>query len=210
MFENIDVDKIEKKVTKVKHGFLEMREEALRIVGRLSPGQSLRIAKEIYASEKYQVRMVAVFVLGYISPNSKGAFDFLRSKASLDESWQVQEILAQAFNEYCKRIGYEKALATIESWLSDRNPNVRRAVTEGLRIWNQKDYLKEHPEIALKLLSNLKADESEYVRRSVGNSIKDISKKEKELVRSELATWDRSDPKTAFTYSLASKKLVQV
>lgn len=39
----------------------------------------------------------------------------------------------------------------------------------------------------------LKDDESEYVRRSAGNAIRDISRKEKDLIRRELATWDRLD-----------------
>ena len=202
-----DLKKLEQRVSKVQHGFGEMREEALKTVGEGTAVQSLRTAEQLYASEKYQVRMVAVFVLGYIASSSKEAFKILRRTVSQDKSWQVQEILAQAFNEYCKSIGYEKALPTIGDWLQDKNPNVRRAASEGLRIWNQREYFKEHPEVAVELLSRLKDDESEYVRKSVGNAIRDISRKEKDLIRNELASWDKSDPKIAFTFGLASKFL---
>ena len=95
----------------------------------------------------------------------------LRQRVSLDKDWRVQETLAKAFDGYCKDSGYEKSLPVIEDWLSDENPNVRRAVTEGLRIWTGRDYFREHPEVAIKLLSRLKADESEYVRKSVGNAL---------------------------------------
>ncbi len=36
---------------------------------------------------------------------------------------------------------------------------------------------KQNPKVAISLLSKLKDDKSEYVRKSVGNSLKDISKK---------------------------------
>jgi 3-methyladenine DNA glycosylase AlkC len=184
-----------------------MREEAMQIVEHASVSESLGFANRLYASDKYQVRMVAVFVLGYVSSESKDAVSFLRKKVGSDKSWQVQEILAQAFNECCRKIGYEKALPIIHDWLEDSNPNVKRAVTEGLRIWNQRDYFREHPEVAVKLLAKLKNDESEYVRRSVGNALRDISRKEKDLINKELATWDDSNPRIKFTRDLAGKFL---
>jgi 3-methyladenine DNA glycosylase AlkC len=207
LFRLIDLKAIEKRVSKVQHGFKAMREEAAKIVAENDPAESFRTAEQLYMSGKYQVRMVAVFVFGLVSPRFIEALEFLRKQVSTDSSWQVQEILAQAFNDYCKGTGYGKSLPVIRSWLRDKNPNVRRAVSEGLRIWNQRDYFREHPEAALKLLSKLKDDQSEYVRRSAGNAIRDISRKEKDLVRSELASWDRSDPKVGFTYLLASKFL---
>ncbi len=203
----VDVKRIERKVAVVKHGFKEMREEAITIAAASSISDSLRAAKELLESEEYQVRMVAVFVLGYIATRSAEAFRILRVRISRDGSWQVQEILAHAFNQYCKDTEYEKALPTIKDWLNDRNPNVRRAVTEGLRIWTNRDYFKQHPEVAVGLLAQLKDDDSEYVRRSVGNALRDISRKQKELVRRELATWDTSKKSVAFTYGLASKFL---
>ena len=59
-------------------------------------------------------------------------------------------------------------------------------MSEGLRIWNTRDYFKQNPAVAIELLSRLKNDESEYVRKSVGNALRDISRKESELVRLEL------------------------
>jgi 3-methyladenine DNA glycosylase AlkC len=95
----------------------------------------------------------------------------------------------------------------IKSWLADSNPNVRRAVTEGLRIWTTRDYFREHPEVAIQLLSQLRADESEYVRKSVGNALRDISRKHKDLIANEIQKWDVSDKRVQQTYQLASKFL---
>ena len=151
--------------------------------------------------------MLATFLFGKLAAKSKESFTFLRKRVGQDKDWRVQEILAQAFDQYCKDKGYEKTLPVIEDWLKDPNPNVRRAVTEGLRIWTTRDYFREHPEVAIRLLSQLHADESEYVRKSVGNALRDISRKHKELIRAELQNWDTSDKHVLQTYKLASKFL---
>jgi 3-methyladenine DNA glycosylase AlkC len=131
----------------------------------------------------------------------------LRERVSQDDDWRVQEMLAQAFDKYCSDIGYEKAVSAIQDWLADQNPNVRRAVTEGLRIWTNKPYFRDHPDLAIKLLSRLRDDESDYVRRSVGNALRDISRKHQALVRAELAKWDVTNKNVEQTYKLAKKFL---
>ena len=98
----------------------------------------------------------------------------------------MQEVLAQGFDWYCRETGYETTLPLIESWLADPNPNVRRASSEGPRIWTSRLYFKQHPEMAVRLLSTLRADPSEYVRKSAGNALRDISRKHNALVRAEL------------------------
>lgn len=198
---------IEIQVTNVQHGFKEMQQAAQEVVTSRSPLDSFSSAKELFDSDKHQVRMVAVFIMGYVAHQAKEALVFLRQTVSLDPSWQVQEILAQAFNQYCHDSGYEQALPDIKDWLADANPNVKRAVTEGLRIWNRKDYFKQHPEVAISLLSRWKNHESEYLRKSVGNALRDISRTEKTLVQQEIVDWDLSNPKISFTYKLASKFL---
>ena len=50
-------------------------------------------------------------------------------------------------------------------------------------------------------------DESEYVRKSVGNALRDISRKHKDLVRAEVEKWDTSDKHIKQTCKLASKFL---
>jgi len=114
-------------------------------------------------------------------------------------------MLAKAFDQYVGTIGYEKSLPVIKDWLADGNPNVVRAVIEGLRIWTSRPYFKQNPEVAIELISKHKADESEYVRKSVGNALRDISLKHGDLIADEVSTWDLSDKKIAFTHKLLLK-----
>ena len=119
----------------------------------------------------------------------------------------MQEMLAKAFDEVCKHRGYEVSLPLIEEWLNDNNPNVIRAVTEGLRIWTSRPFFKENPSVTIALIAKHKESESEYLRKSIGNALRDISKKHAELIRQEVQQWDLSNPRILFTYKLAAKLL---
>lgn len=157
-----------------------------------------------YHSEVYQVRMYGVFLFGYLSTD-KEILAFMREEVSKDENWRVQEVLAKSFDEFCKSIGYEKTLTVIDEWLNHDNPNTRRAVTEGLRIWTSRPYFKENPKEAIRRIANLKEDKSEYVRKSVGNALRDISKKFPELIKDELNTWKLENKEINQVYMLANK-----
>jgi 3-methyladenine DNA glycosylase AlkD len=195
------------RVQKTQHGFSDILKAAEEVFARNSAAEVLSLAKELFESEIHQARVLATFLFGMLSAKSKVSFTILRKQVSNDKDWRVQETLAKAFDQYCSDIGYEKALPIIEDWLSDANPNVRRAVTEGLRIWTGREYFREHPDAAIKLLVQLKADKSEYVRKSVGNALRDISRKHKDLIRAEVEKWDLSDKHMKQTYKLASKFL---
>lgn len=194
------------KLMAVEHGFKPFELEAQKIVGKETFSDSKAIAVDMLRSEFYQVRCCAIFILGFIASKDLSVLCLLKEVARSDESWQVQEIIAKAFDHYCKENGYENSLPEIKEWLSDEHPNVCRAVTEGLRIWTGRPYFKTHPEVAIDLISRHKASDSEYLRKSVGNSLRDISKKHGELVNTETAKWDFQDQKIAFTYSYVLKR----
>ena len=195
------------RVRKTQHGFLDIQKAADEIVVGQAAKESLRIAKQLSASEIYQDRSLATFILGRLAANSTESLVFLKRHVSQDNDWRVQEILAKAFDRYCADVGYEQALSVIKEWLTDSSPNVRRAVAEGLRIWTGRPYFQDHPEAAIQLLSQLRNDESEYVRKSVGNALRDISKKHKELIRIELQRWKIENKRIEQTHKLASKFL---
>jgi HEAT repeat protein len=201
------IQKLIQRVRKTEHGFLEIQKAADEVVAVQAAKESLCIAKQLLDSDISQARSLATFILGRLAANSTESLKILKRRVSQDDDWRVQEILAKAFDRYCADIGYKQALPVIKKWLSDSSPNVRRAVTEGLRIWTGRPYFHDHPEVAVRLLSELRNDESEYVRKSVGNAIRDISKKHRELVRIELKHWDIADKCVAQTYKLASKFL---
>ena len=68
-----------------------------------------------------------------------------------------------------------------------------------------KPYFKENPNEAIKRIANLKEDSSEYVRKSVGNALRDISKKFPELIKNELNNWNLESKEINQVYKLAGK-----
>ncbi len=201
------IEKLIQRIQKIQHGFLDIQKTADEIAEGRPAEESLRIAKQLFTAEIYQARCLATFIFGRLAANSKETLEFLKLRVSQDKDWRVQEILAKAFDRYCADIGYEQALPVIKEWLAHSSPNVRRAVTEGLRIWTGRSYFIDHPEVAILLLSQLRNDESEYVRKSVGNALRDISKKHKELIKIELQGWDIANKRIEQTHKLASKFL---
>ena len=201
------IESLLQRVIQTQHGFTDIRRAADELAARYSTDERQHLAEALYHTSAYQARSLATFLYGDMAAQSELCLTILRAVISGDKSWQVQEILAKAFDRFCADTGYERALPTIIDWLGDESPNVRRAVTEGLRIWTARPYFKEHPGNAIALLSQHRADPSEYLRKSVGNALRDISRKQPDLVRAELALWDLSDKRTAFTHKLAAKFL---
>jgi len=201
------IEKLIQRVQKTQHGFLDIQKAADEVADGQPAKKSLHIAKKLFASDIYQARSLATFIFGRLAANSNESLEFLKRRVSRDKDWRVQEILAKAFDRYCADVGYEQAFAVIKEWLTDSSPNVRRAVTEGLRIWTGRPYFQDYPEVAIQLLSQLRNDESEYVRKSVGNALRDISKKHKKLIKKELRLWDITNKHIKQTHKLASRFL---
>ena len=198
------VEALETEFSAIERGFVHEQRRARSDYDAFDSDTAARVAYLAYSSEVYQVRMYAVFLLGYLSQDPQ-VLAFLRDEVSEDSNWRVQEILAKAVDECCAVKGYEEALPVIDEWLSDPRPNVRRAVTEGLRIWTSRPYFRDNPQEAIRRLAVLRSDVSAYVRKSVGNALRDISKKYPELVANELGTWNLETKEVSQVYRLASK-----
>lgn len=147
-------------------------------------------------------RQFAVYLLGLTCGRRSANLTPLHDRVAGDPSWQVQEALAQAFDAGCATVGYDAALPLIDAWLADPHPNVRRAVTEGLRPWTARHRapFARQPEEAVRRLAALRADPSEYVRHSVGNALRDVRRAHPALVDADTAAWNLADPQEAFTY----------
>ena len=182
-----------------------VKSEAEKFYKTHSLDECFRMGHELYQFDNFQIQEVGVFLFGYAAHENADALSFLKNIVSQNDSWKVQEILAMAFDNHCKIIGYETALPVIQEWLNSDCANVRRAVSEGLRVWTSRPYFKDNPQVAIKLLAAHKSDESEYVRKSIGNAMRDISKKHSTLVSAELSTWDLSSKEIHQVYKLASK-----
>lgn len=86
-----------------------------------------------------------------------------------------------------------KTLKVLNKWAKDKDYHVRRLASEGSRPrlpWAMMlpEFIKDPAEV-IKLLENLKDDESEYVRRSVANNLNDISKDHPDLVAKIAKKW---------------------
>ena len=198
------IRRLETEFSLIENGFKEEERRALVDYKSNDTEYIKELAFLAYKSDIYQVRMYGVFLFGYLS-DQKDILVFMRDEVSKDDNWRVQEVLAKAFDEFCRKTGYEKALPIIDEWLDNHNPNTRRAVTEGLRIWTSRPYFKDNPNEAIRRIAALKEDTSEYVRKSVGNALRDISKKFPELIRAELNNWKLDSKEINQVYKLASK-----
>ena len=116
------IEELIQRVQKTQHGFLDIQKAAAEVVEEYSARESLRIARQLYASEIYQSRSLAAFIFGACSAHSKATLKFLKRRVSQDADWRVQEILAKAFDRYCADVGYGQALPVIKDWLADSPP----------------------------------------------------------------------------------------
>ncbi|RSJ26994.1 hypothetical protein D8825_06230 [Streptococcus intermedius] len=102
------VARLEKDFSLIEHGFKEEEQRALTDYKSNDGEYIKKLAFLAYQSDVYQVRMYAVFLFGYLSKD-KEILIFMRDEVSKDNNWRVQEVLAKAFDEFCKKIGYKKA-----------------------------------------------------------------------------------------------------
>ena len=149
------IKSLEREFSLIKSGFKEEEKRALADYKNNDRAYIKKVAFLSYESKVYQVRMYSVFLFGYLSTDSD-ILTLMRDEVSKDDNWRIQEILAKAFDEYCRNIGYENAIPVIDEWLRSDNPNTRRAVTEGLRIWTSRPYFKENPQEVIKRLVRLR------------------------------------------------------
>lgn len=116
----------------------------------------------------------------------------------LDASLEAFPILTQVMScEFAVRpflVRYPQTMLTaMQAWADHENVHVRRLASEGSRPrlpWGMGlPAFKKDPSPTLPILAHLKADPSEYVRRSVANHLNDISKDHPEVVLAIAQSW---------------------
>ncbi|MET3508088.1 DNA alkylation repair protein [Halalkalibacter oceani] len=108
----------------------------------------------------------------------------------------LMEITKRHTSEYAIRpyleLDTDRAIAYLQSWITDSNPHVRRLVSEGTRPrlpWAKRiEPLQNDPGYNLHLLEQLLDDPSAYVQKSVANHINDLTKDHPQLVINWLET----------------------
>ncbi len=115
------------------------------------------------------------------------------------------ELSMKALYEMTKRFSSEEAIRTfirnfpeetlkkLHEWTNDKNPHVRRLVSEGTRprlpLCSPLTEFKKNPLHVIELLDKLKDDKILLVRRSVANNMNDISKDNPDVAIDVLRRW---------------------
>lgn len=111
------------------------------------------------------------------------------------------------------RLDLTRTLAVMEKWSLDKDEHVRRLASEGCRPrlpWSFRlDTLVLDPSPTEKILTNLRADPSLYVRKSVANHLNDITKDHSTWVLDRVEQWDRTNPNTAWIVKHALRTLIK-
>jgi 3-methyladenine DNA glycosylase AlkC len=116
----------------------------------------------------------------------------LTRRFAADPHMSVRECAWMAFRPHFAA-HLKQALRLLERISRSENPNERRFSVEVSRprsVWGRHiQTLKEQPEIASALLSNVCKDDSRYVRLAVGNWLNDASKTRPDWVNEICAVW---------------------
>lgn len=106
-----------------------------------------------------------------------------------------------------------KVMKRMLKWSKHADANVRRFSSEGCRPrlpWGKAiPSLKKDPAPILPILENLKADPSEFVRKSVANNINDIAKDNPDVVLQLIRSWKGGSPLTGWILKHGSRTLLR-
>ncbi|MBB2147516.1 DNA alkylation repair protein [Pedobacter gandavensis] len=143
------------------------------------------------------VRCWAVYMVGLNNDlNLKEKFKAIYPFAA-DPHFGVRELAWMAMREDIERNLLE-SIGILVGWTSSADENIRRFVTEATRprgVWcKQLKALITQPDIAINLLTPLKADPSAYVQLSLGNWLNDAGKSQPEWVLRLCKSWIDQDP----------------
>ncbi|RKS17858.1 3-methyladenine DNA glycosylase AlkC [Flavobacterium endophyticum] len=107
----------------------------------------------------------------------------------------------------------DRMIDQMKKWSLHESHKVRRLASEGSRPrlpWAMAlPELKKNPEALLPLLENLKNDTSEYVRRSVANSLNDIAKDHPHIVLAVAQKWKGHSKETDAIIKHGSRTLLK-
>ncbi|MFN8396674.1 MAG: DNA alkylation repair protein [Bacteroidia bacterium] len=165
---------------------MELKQRVRRVATELRPhlapsypkaiGQLTQLATHIIEKEAGNVGFAYLFLADFIE---EYGLDHL--EASVEAFPIVTQVMSCEFavRPFIQRYP-EQMIAEMTRWAHDPNHHVRRLASEGCRPrlpWGMAlRAFKQDPDPILPILEQLKADPSEYVRRSVANNLNDISK----------------------------------
>lgn len=150
----------------------------------------------------------ALALLGEYACTSKQAFNdaMALTKITVDYcEWEIREqcgvVIRRALKKYPK-----ETLTLLEEWINSPSENLRRLSIESIRPFRDISWLYDPKknDLFIKMLSQLKTDNSLYVRKSVGNNLKDLTKYMPDKILRLVSNWIK-EAKIKITDDLASK-----
>ncbi|MFW9904445.1 MAG: hypothetical protein ACFFFH_08945 [Candidatus Thorarchaeota archaeon] len=132
--------------------------------------------------------------------------DHIKVNYANHPNWEIREVSTYSIREGLRSFPIF-TLKILNKWLQKNpNANVKRLITESIRPLADIKWLRDpnKNDPILDILIKLNADKSEYVRKSVGNNIKDLSKYMPTKMLDLTENWIR-DANIKVTDNLASK-----
>ena len=194
-YKEFDVENFTKVIFAEPYENLELKERMRHIstlLGtHLPPNyrESIEILKQVFSSMNYAFSLENMIFQDYVEVY--GLNDFETSMDALD-SFTKQSSSEFAIRKFILTYP-EKTLQQMILWTASDNEHVRRLASEGCRPrlpWAiSLPLFKNNPNKVLEILTLLKDDESKYVRKSVANSLNDISKDNPEILKRVMREW---------------------
>jgi 3-methyladenine DNA glycosylase AlkC len=152
-----------------------------------------RVIRALIESSDEKVNAVAVSVISALYKDDlDSSLTWLKQTAALSGTW-LREHSCVMLHHLFIREGVKIILPKISDWLLDSHEGVRRVVTEGIRprlmMVPHIEELKNDPSVLRSVFEPLLDDPSEYVRKSVGNCMNDVSKDHPEMLLDWLEEW---------------------
>lgn len=123
----------------------------------------LKLLAEHDAPELRCIACYAFAVVAVAWPATRlPAFVPIAHDLAKDESWEVREFIANAFDEVVAAAHPEAVYTLMQEWVHDADANVRRVPTNALMR-----YGRRQPHAVIDLMHELLHDESSYVRDNV-------------------------------------------
>lgn len=163
------------------------------VVLEVTGDRSDNIIRALIESSDEKVNAVAVSVISaHYKDDLDSSLAWLKQTAALSGTWPREHSCVTLHHLFIRE-GVQSVLPKVSSWLLDPHEGVRRVVTEGIRprlmMVPHIEELKKDPSVLRDVFEPLLDDPSEYVRKSVGNCMNDVSKDHPEMLLDWLESW---------------------
>lgn len=138
--------------------------------------------------QHFALLLLSEFVLQF--PQKFSQISDMIEKYANHSDWSIRETTAGSILSGIKK-NPEETLQYLLKWIKSENENLRRIVTESIRPSAEVKWLRDPTknDKILDILTYLRKDPSIYVRKSVGNNIKDLTKYMPEKILNLMDKW---------------------